>query len=306
MEKTDFNSQKYVNLLWDSGFKIVYGDRENKELLIDLLNVILPEEAQVEDIIEYRDRELMKDTVFSKGTRLDLLCRGKNKTDYIVEVQRERRDPFFKRVLFYSSIVYRNNLPEGQNYQELTPVYVVGILDFNLEHENEDLWDADHIISHYEMTERRSGELAPTVFSCNFAELKRFDKSAEDCQTYRDQLFFWFRHSGQLDRIPEFINPSPKLDRLVRACDKAAFTPEKKLEYERIMLNELDQKNLIYQAEERGELKGREIGRAEGKAEGRTEEKTMIARNMLLKGYGLSVVSELTGLSEDELKNIQP
>ena len=51
------------------------------------------------------------------------------------------------------------------------------------------------------------------------------------------------------------------------------------------------------EGEKIGEKRGREIGRAEGKA----EEKTAIARNMLTKGYDLKTVSELTGLSIDEV-----
>ena len=51
------------------------------------------------------------------------------------------------------------------------------------------------------------------------------------------------------------------------------------------------------EGEKIGEKRGREIGRAEGKA----EEKTAIARNMLTKGYDLKTVSELTGLSTDEV-----
>ena len=51
------------------------------------------------------------------------------------------------------------------------------------------------------------------------------------------------------------------------------------------------------EGEKIGEKRGREIGRAEGKA----EEKTAIARNMLTKGYDLKIVSELTGLSTDEV-----
>ena len=55
------------------------------------------------------------------------------------------------------------------------------------------------------------------------------------------------------------------------------------------------------EGEKIGEKRGREIGRAEGKAEGKAEEKTAIARNMLTKGYDLKIVSELTGLSIDEV-----
>ena len=67
------------------------------------------------------------------------------------------------------------------------------------------------------------------------------------------------------------------------------------------------------EGEKVGEKRGREIGRAEGRAEGRDEginegrskEKTAIARNMLTKGYDLKIVSELTGLSIDEVLALQ-
>ncbi|MGN0191454.1 MAG: Rpn family recombination-promoting nuclease/putative transposase [Candidatus Cryptobacteroides sp.] len=290
------SEKKYVSLLIDVAFKIIYGDKANKSLLIDLLNVILPEEAQVSDITEYCDRELLRDTIFSKGTRLDLLCRGKDGSKFIVEVQREKCEPFFKRVMFYASIVYRNSLPESGDYDELTPVYVVGILNYKLGHPEEARWDSDHIISHYVMTEKRTGEFAPTVFSCNFVELSRFNKTADECTTYRDQLFYWFRHSDQLDRIPEFINPSPKMEQLAKVCEKASFTPEQKIEYERSAMNELDNLNRIYQAEKRGRAAGIAEGREEGREEGIQLKAIETARKMLAKGIDSNLVAECTGL----------
>lgn len=47
----------FVNLLTDSGFKAVYTDRSNMDLLIELLNCLLPEEARVEEIESFEDRE---------------------------------------------------------------------------------------------------------------------------------------------------------------------------------------------------------------------------------------------------------
>ena len=44
---------------------------------------------------------------------------------------------------------------------------------------------------------------------------------------------------------------------------------------------------------------------AEGKAEGRADEKLDIAKNMLTKGFELSVISELTGLSKDALRSLR-
>ena len=296
----------FVNLMRDSGFKIVYGDRANKKLLIDLLNVILPEEAHVEDIVEYQDREQLKDTVYSKGSRLDLLCRGKDGTEYIVEVQRERCDPFFKRVMYYAAGVYRNNLDESEYYDQLTPVYVVGILDFSLEHDDERLWDHEHLISHYEMVEKRTGELAPTVFSCNFVELNRFDKSAEKCVTYRDQLFYWFKNSGKMKMVPEFVERSPRMAELTQACERGSFSREKKLEYERLMMNELDKINMVHQAEKRGDENGYKRGREEGREEGAMDKAIETARNLKVNGVDIALIAKCTGLTNEQVAELKP
>lgn len=35
------SARRYVDILSDAGFKAVFGDRRNKDVLIDLLNVVL-------------------------------------------------------------------------------------------------------------------------------------------------------------------------------------------------------------------------------------------------------------------------
>lgn len=44
--------------------------------------------------------------------------------------------------------------------------------------------------------------------------------------------------------------------------------------------------------------------RAEGKAEGKAEEKFNIARNMLIKGANINFISECTGLTIEEIKEL--
>ena len=46
----------FVDLLSDTGFKLVYANPANKSLLINLLNIVLPDDMRVSDIVEYRDR----------------------------------------------------------------------------------------------------------------------------------------------------------------------------------------------------------------------------------------------------------
>ena len=53
-----------------------------------------------------------------------------------------------------------------------------------------------------------------------------------------------------------------------------------------------------------GMEKGIEKGRAEGEARGEAKSRILIARNMLFKGLDSALISELTGLTEEEIKGI--
>ena len=65
--------QRYVDILTDAGFKAVFGDQRNKDVLMDLLNVLLPAERRVEEI-EYNTTEIPGFTPETKSIRIDLRC----------------------------------------------------------------------------------------------------------------------------------------------------------------------------------------------------------------------------------------
>ena len=75
------------------------------------------------------------------------------------------------------------------------------------------------------------------------------------------------------------------------------------------MMSERDYDNIIYTARTEGKAEGRAEGmaegeakgRAEGIAEGRMEERGKMARMMKAKGLEISLISEMTGLSEEEI-----
>lgn len=69
--------QRYVDILTDAGFKAVFGDQRNKDVLIDLLNVMLPPHRKVKDIT-YQTTEIPSFSLFNKSTRLDLRCKGED------------------------------------------------------------------------------------------------------------------------------------------------------------------------------------------------------------------------------------
>ena len=319
----------FVDMMRDPGFKAVVVDRDNKNLLIRMLNCILPQEARISDILSYHDREQTVDYAGAKKTFLDLVCVGDTGYTFNVEVQREVDDCFFQRCVYYGCGLYHEELLEGDYYDVLKPVYVIAFLGENFRHENESLWDRDNIISRYLMIEERTGEFAPSTIFVIFAELERFTKTLEECTTEQDRLFFWFKNSWKYKQLPEEFTEDVFISDLANACLVAAFSKEKFNEYMSAMKNERDLQYRMKIHHDRGfaegreeglkagenkgraegEKKGREEGLAEGEKKGRKEgemeSKIAIARNMLAQGLPVETISQCVGLSIEELNAIK-
>ncbi len=289
--------QTFVNLLKDSGFKAVYADRKNKPLLISLLNLVLPDDVHVHDIVEYRDREQERDTIYSKRTILDLVCVDDKGNIFSVEVQQEVDSAFFNRCVYYAAGHYHGELLEGKYYDTLHPVYVVAFQKTCFSHEDESQWDADHLISEYRFIEKRTKEFAPPTIFITFVELGRFTKGEAECRSERDRVFYWFNNSYMAEEIPSCASDDPEMQCLVEATRIAAFPPEKKNIYNRDIMKELDIKYSEKKKFEAGLVKGREEGREEGVAKRNAE----IARSMKAKGFQTSEISEITGLSAEAI-----
>jgi len=297
----------FVNLRSDVGFKAVFADRNNKDILIGVLNQILPPEARIEDIKEYSDREQRRDVPYGKKTVLDLVCVNRDDRTFVVEMQASEEDFFFERCVYYASGLYHLELSDGVRYKGLRPVYVVSFLNYRLRHDDESLWDTDHFISHWRFTEKRTGMVADQTISVIFVEMTLFTKTLEECVTEFDRLFYIFKNSDGFQRIPEWIEEAGGISRrLAEACEVAAFDKEKKLKYEIDKMNEWDiqaQKEYavrkgLEEGLQKGLQKGLREGREEGLEQGREETRLSIARKLFEAGTPVDVIVNCTGVDD--------
>ena len=292
-----------MNLRSDVGFKAVFADRNNKDILIGVLNQILPPEARIEDIKEYSDREQRRDVPYGKKTVLDLVCVDRDDRTFVVEMQASEEDFFFERCVYYASGLYHLELSDGVRYKGLRPVYVVSFLNYRLRHDDESLWDTDHFISNWRFTEKRTGMVADQTISVIFVEMTLFTKTLEECVTEFDRLFYIFRNSEGFQRVPEWIEEAGGISRrLAEACEIAAFDKDKKLKYEIDKMNEWD---ILAQREfaerkglEEGLQKGLREGREEGLEQGREETRLSIARKLFEAGTPVDVIVNCTGVDD--------
>ena len=107
----------------------------------------------------------------------------------------------------------------------------------------------------------------------------------------------------EMVEIPEIFQ-APEFQRLFILAKIGNFTPDEQKEYENSLKNMSDYYNIIDSAEKIALKKGLEIGHEQGLAEGLEQGLLLAARNMLSQGMPVDIVMNVTGLSEDMVRNI--
>ena len=312
--------QRYVDLLKNSGFKAVFGDRNNKDVVMSVINALLPPHRKVMDI-KYAPTEHQGPSLSSKEFRYDFMCTGTDGTSFIVEVQRYRDINWFKRCVSYAARAYDSHNRSGVTY-DVPPVYLIGLMEDRLRHDDAEYW-RNHYISEYTFREKTCHDLQSETIVLIFAELGRFDKTEEECVTDLDRMCYLLKHMGSFESQPLWLQ-AEVYTRIFRACEISLYSKEKQDQLRQDMYDERKWNDIIntykHDAYTEGELKGRTEGHAEGRAEGHAEglvqghaeghaegEKSKaieIARKLLSSGFSAEQTEEMTGLSADAVAEI--
>jgi predicted transposase/invertase (TIGR01784 family) len=117
--------------------------------------------------------------------------------------------------------------------------------------------------------------------------MPKFNKTIEELETRFEKWLFVLKNLHKLDRVPEKLKESIFLQ-LFETAEISKFSQQEYLEYENSLKYYRDMKNSLDTAKE------------EGKIEGKIE----IAKNMISKGMEISLISEITGLTEKEIKEL--
>lgn len=248
--------QRYVDLLKNSGFKAVFGDRNNKEVVKSVINALLPTYRQVTEI-EFAPTEHQGPTLISKEFQYDFLCRSDDGTSFIVEVQRYKDDCWFKRCVSYACRAYDNNNRSGEDY-DVPPVYLIGLMEDKMTHHDSDFWKGRYL-SEYTFREKECHDLQEETIVLIFAELGRFNKIEEECTTDLDKMCYLLKNMGSFDSQPAWLQQEV-YTRIFDACEISGYDEEK--------LEQL-QKDMYDERKRNSELKtAKRIGFEEGLAEG--------------------------------------
>ena len=309
------SESKYIDLMVDWSFKKIFGTEVNKDILIEFLKVIFPQYA-ISDITYVPTEQLgiMED---DRKAIFDVLCRTEDGKTFLVEMQRGYQKHFFERALFYTSfpIMKQGKKALAEEAKGNRPwdfsldgVFFLGILNFK--------YEDDEMTEHrYRLMEATSKKLMTDKLEFVFVEVEKFDKGEDELETDLDKWLYLLKNMSNLLGRPERLRDRI-FTKLFDVAELAQLDDKDRTNYIKAMNTERDTYNQIEYAREtgreegleeghkKGHKEGKEEGLKEGRAEGVKQTSFDIAKRMLEKGIDIGTISELTGLTEKEISEL--
>jgi predicted transposase/invertase (TIGR01784 family) len=282
----------------DLAFKKIFGVEENKDLLISLINSIVGAEDQVSEVTllnPYNPKNFKTD----KLSILDIKATNQDGKRFNIEIQISDEADYDKRALYYWAKIYTEQLKVAEDYSKLSKAIGIHILNFTSIPEVKKYHNVFHI------TEKETGLLYFKDLELHTIELKKFSDSSDEeladiVAKVKNALDMWLAYLTRndlliADNLPKELN-DPNLKKAINVLSVMNFTPEEREAYEDHLKWLRIEANTIRNYEQRGEIRG--------KAEGRVERNIEIAKKMLSKNHSISDISDLTGLSPEEISKL--
>ena len=278
--------EKYVNPFTDYGFKRLFGEEPNKGLLLDFLNELLKEEQGKITELQYLKSENLANTELNRKAVFDLYCTNEKGEKFIVEIQKTKQKFFKDRTLYYSTFPIQEQAEKGIAWNfKLEKVYAIAILDFVFD---ENKKQSDKFRYDVKLTEQETKIVFYDKLTFIYLEMPKFNKKVEELTTRFEKWLYIIKNLHKLDRIPEKLKENIFMQ-LFETAEIAKFSRQEYRDYEDSLKYYRDLKNSLDTAKEEAE-----------------EKKAIeIARKMILKEMKVSLISEITGLTEKEINELK-
>ena len=268
----------------DRAFKEVFLNPNNSDLLKALLEFILKIKI---DKLEIKKTELLSGNVNIKDKRVDAIVHTGNKKIEI-EINSQNKDYLHTRSTAYICNIYQSNANVGDTYNEDTDIIQVN-LTWGLGRNNDEM-------KIYKIMNEK-GELYVKNFIIYEINMDYYDKiwySKNEEEIKKNQYMI------MLDLDKKELKNMPK-DKIVDKYITNVTIVNDNPEFQKYMSEEEDKKkiqnSLLSEA--------RENGINDGISKGASQEKVNIAKNMLNKSISIEDISDITGLSVEEIENIK-
>jgi predicted transposase/invertase (TIGR01784 family) len=273
-------------------FQKLMGERGSEVELKSLLSAVLGRNLKEITILE--NKNLTSEVIGDKTSILDVRATTDDNTHINIEVQINPYSFMDTRSLFYWSKLYSTALEAGEDYKYLPNVITINILDYDYNfikldrfHTVFHLWED---IERYKLTE---------AIEVHFIEMLKFRK-IENKDIANNSLHRWLTFlDEQTDEstIKEVMGMDAAIQ---KANDRLDF-----LSQDKEFLHQANLRAIALSDYTTAINEAKEEGQAEGIIKGKAEAQIEMAKKMLLKNRPIDEIMEFTGLTEEEIHDIQ-
>ncbi|MEY3220723.1 MAG: hypothetical protein RIT27_2080 [Pseudomonadota bacterium] len=284
---------RYLNPYTDFGFKKLFGEEANKDLLTDFLNQLLPPKHQIADL-QFKNPENLPDLPLERKAIFDIYCKSVTDEEFIVEMQKAKLNFFKDRALFYSTFPIRDQAKKGEWDFKLSAIYYVAILDFIYD-ENKEKQKMFRDVA----LKDQDGDLFYDKLHLKFLQMPLFNKQEHELKNHFDKWLYFLKNLENFDHIPAILK-EPIFEKAFNTLEEANLTREQLEQYQKSLLTYWELKGVVDTAYDDGKVDGKEEGLIEGLRKGKLE----IARNLKQEGFSVEMIEKITGLSIEEIKQL--
>lgn len=280
----------YIRFDW--AMKRLLRNKANFGVLEGLLTTLLKETITIQKLLESEGNQ---EDEFDKYNRVDILAEDSKGELILIEVQNNNEYAYFQRMLFGTSKLVTEYINRGEGYDKVRKVYSVNIVYFALGSGKDTVYHGK--------TEFRG------IHDGDILELTPFQKQTfkvdSVSQLYPEYYILKVNDFNQVAKSPleEWIYYLNTGDIPDTATAPGLHEARERLKLDRMTKTELD---AYYRHLDNVVILRSNIytEREEGRWEGREEERMANARKMKIKGLDNQLISDITGLTIDEIDKL--
>jgi predicted transposase/invertase (TIGR01784 family) len=291
-------TDKYIDPFTDFGFKRIFGAEKHKHLLISFLNDLIDDlESKIVDV-EYRNLEKLGINISDRKAVFDIFCTDENGDSFIVELQRAKQTYFKDRSIYYTSFPIQEQAKKGDWDYNLSRIYFVGILEFNID-------DDENYIKKVSLIDEHTNKKFYDKLTYYYIEMPKFKKTEEELSNHLDIWLYILNNMIDLTDIPQKLKDDKIIQEVFDIAEFLKLSKDEQFAYQHTLKVRLDNINTLRYAMEEGTRRGVQKGLQKGIEQGKKEAQKDIARAMLKQGVDKNIILATTNLTIQEIEGLE-
>ena len=325
------NERKFISLLSDYGFKAVFADEGNSLFLRKALQALIQSESPIKEV-QFLQNEFIGLSEDGRSGVYDLMCEDEKGRTFIVEMQLGHYKNFIQRSKFYAFHRFNTLVRKGKyKFEDLTQIYCIGFLAHSIFRKSAEYY-------HFGRLMNQKGEELDNQITHIIVEIDKFEEKESEIHSDLEKLIYIMKNLENikgLDQLPKFLTED-WIEQAMEKVDVSQMTIDQRMHYEMMMAKNASIIEMLKEekkraAEEVTEEVTREITEevtreiteevtrevteevtrevTEEVTREVTEEVTRetakkLAKKMKAKGMSNTDIQEISGLSEEEIRNL--